>query len=433
MLSSNIAVNDRGHLTFAGLDTTALAAKYQTPLYLMDEDRIRDNCRRYKAAMAECFGAESRPLYAGKAACFKRIYEIMREENMAIDLVSPGEIHTAVRSGYPMENAFFHGNNKTDADIAYAMDCGVGYFVVDSLWELEAVEAEAERRGVRQKILLRLTPGIDPHTYAAVATGKVDSKFGVAIETGQAAAFVAAAMKAEHLDLTGYHCHVGSQVFDSEGTVYLDAAEILLRFADDMRRELGAAVQYINLGGGFGVRYTEDDPSVDIEGNIRAIAAHMKALCEKLGVSMPAVLMEPGRSIVADAGMTLYTVGAVKEIPGYKNYVSIDGGMTDNPRYALYGSKYTVHLANRMNEDCDFTADLAGRCCESGDIVQPNVRMPKPTRGDIVAVCTTGAYNYAMASNYNRIPRPPVVMLRGGEDRLAVRRESYEDLTKNDI
>lgn len=433
MLCKNIGVNDAGHLTFAGMDTVALAGKYHTPLYLMDEDRIRANCRLYKEAMTAYLGEGSYPLYASKAASFKHMYEIMKEEGMAIDLVSSGEVCTAMKAGFPMERSFFHGNNKTDFDITYAMDCGVGHFVVDNLYELEAVNDEAARRGIRQKILLRLTPGIDPHTYEAVATGKVDSKFGMAIETGQAEQILRRALELPALEVLGYHCHVGSQVFDEDGTVYLDAADIFLQFSADMNSRYGFLPAVLNLGGGFGVRYVESDPHVDIPGNIRTIADHIRQRSAQLQIPMPAILMEPGRSIVADAGMTLYSVGTLKEVPGYKNYVSIDGGMTDNPRYALYGSKYTVLSANAPLSEADFPCDVVGRCCESGDIIQPQVAMPEPDRGDIVAVCTTGAYNYSMASNYNRIPRPPVVMLSKGSSYVAVKRETYADLLLNDV
>ena len=318
-------------------------------------------------------------------------------------------------------------------DIAFAMDAGVGYFIVDSLFELDAIQAEAEKRGIVQKVLLRLTPGIDPHTYEAVATGKVDSKFGVAIETGQAEVFVVEASMCANVKVSGYHCHVGSQVFDEDGSVYTDAADIMLKFMAEMNEKYALGADILNMGGGYGVRYVESDPYVDIPANIHKVAAFVKDLAAKLNMPVPKILMEPGRSIVADAGMTLYTVGTIKKIPGYKNYTSIDGGMTDNPRFALYQSQYTVYLANRMNEENTFTSDVVGRCCESGDIIQPDVMLPEPNRGDIVAVCTTGAYNYSMASNYNRVPRPPVVMLRGGESYLAVKRESYADLLLNDV
>ena len=433
MLCSNIGINESGHLTFAGEDTVRLAAHYKTPLYFMDEDRIRENCRIYKTAMERAFGAGSYPLYASKAASFKRMYTIMQEEKMAIDVVSAGEIATAKRAGFSMERAFFHGNNKTDADVSYAMAANVGYFVADHEEELEIISREAKSRGIRQKVLLRLTPGIDPHTYEAVATGKVDSKFGVAIETGQAEHFVQHALSLPNLRLMGYHCHVGSQVFDEDGSVYHNAAKIMMTFAAEMKKKYGAELQVLDLGGGYGVRYTDADPQVNIPENIEQLAGTIKALCEELSLPMPAVLLEPGRSIVADAGMTLYTAGSTKSIPGYKNYVPVDGGMTDNPRYALYGSKYTVYLANRANEEANFRCDVVGRCCESGDIIQPNVLLPEPKRGDLIAVCTTGAYNYSMASNYNRIPRPPVVMLSGGKPTLAVRRETVDDLTALDM
>ncbi len=433
MLCSNIGINESGHLTFAGEDTVRLAAHYKTPLYLMDEDRIRENCRIYKTAMERAFGAGSYPLYASKAASFKRMYTIMQEEKMAIDVVSAGEIATAKRAGFSMERAFFHGNNKTDADISYAMAANVGYFVADHEEELEIISREAKSRGIRQKVLLRLTPGIDPHTYEAVATGKVDSKFGVAIETGQADHFVQHALSLPNLRLMGYHCHVGSQVFDEDGSVYHNAAKIMMTFAVEMKKKYGAELQVLDLGGGYGVRYTDADPQVNIPENIEQLAGTIKSLCEELSLPMPAVLLEPGRSIVADAGLTIYTAGSTKSIPGYKNYVPVDGGMTDNPRYALYGSKYTVYLANRANEEANFRCDVVGRCCESGDIIQPNVLLPEPKRGDLIAVCTTGAYNYSMASNYNRIPRPPVVMLSGGKPTLAVRRETVDDLTALDM
>ena len=433
MICSNLSVNQKGHLCLADMDTVDLAKKYGTPLYLMDEERIRERCRTYITAMRDAFGESARPLYASKAASFRALYRIMKEEGMGIDVVSSGEIYTAVSAGFPMENAYFHSNNKTDADIEFAIQNGVGYLVVDNVEELDAIDRIAAQNGVCQRILLRLTPGIDPHTYAAVATGKVDSKFGSAIETGQAEEIAAYAMTRKSIKLIGFHCHVGSQVFDSD--VFLRASEIMLDFVALMQNKHGFFTEQLDLGGGYGVRYLESHPEIDIADNIHQVADAMKAYCTKLGISLPAVRMEPGRSIVADAGMTLYTAGTVKRIPGYKNYVSVDGGMADNPRYALYGSPYTVVLANRMNAQAPkFTCTIAGRCCESGDILQENVSLPEDvTRGDIVAVLTTGAYNYSMASNYNRLGRPPVVMLANGEDKLAVRRETFEDICKNDI
>ena len=432
MICDNITVKD-GVLHFAGQSTVQLAQQYGTPLYLLDEDYIRHQCRVYQNAFKKHFGPSSRPLYASKANAFKRIYEIMKEEGMGIDVVSSGEIYTALQAGYDLSHAYFHSNNKTDGDIVYGMDNHIGYFVADNVEEIKAIEAEAGRRGIKQKVLLRLTPGIDPHTYEAVATGKVDSKFGVAIETGQADHFVQHALSLPNLRLMGYHCHVGSQVFDEDGSVYHNAAKIMLTFAADMKVKYGAELQMLDLGGGYGVRYTDADPQVNIPENIEQLAGTIKSLCEELSLPMPAVLLEPGRSIVADAGLTIYTAGRTKSIPGYKNYVPVDGGMTDNPRYALYGSKYTVYLANRANEEANFRCDVVGRCCESGDIIQPNVLLPEPKRGDLIAVCTTGAYNYSMASNYNRLPRPATVMLSGGKSYIAIRRETFEDLCACDL
>lgn len=433
MICTNITVNDKNHLCFAGRDTTELAAEYSTPLYLYDEELIREKCRIYKKAMAEHMGNGSRPVYAGKAACFKYMYEIMAQEDMCVDLVSSGEIYTALKAGFPMERAFFHGNNKTDADIAYAIDCGVGHFVVDGFDELYALDAIAKEKGVVQKVLLRVTPGIDPHTYEAVNTGKVDSKFGVAIETGQAAEFCKAALELANISLRGWHCHVGSQVFDEDHSVYHDTAEIMLSFMKEMNQRHDLSLDILNVGGGYGVRYVNSDPGIDIEQNIKNLGDFIKEYCKKLSMPVPCVLMEPGRSIVADAGMTLYSVGTIKKIPGYKNYVSIDGGMTDNPRYALYGSKYTVYNAGKVESDDKLHCDLVGRCCESDDIIQPDVSISAPKRGDIVAVCTTGAYNFSMASNYNRVGRPPVLMLTNDGEHIAVRRETLEDILSRDI
>lgn len=430
-ICENIAATGE-HLTFGGQDTVGLAEKYGTPLYLMDEDRIRHNCRVYLEAFRKHFTAGSRPLYASKACAFKQMYRIMQEEGMGVDVVSVGELCTAVQAGFDMSHAYFHGNSKTDAEIAYAMDNGIGYFVADNLEEVCAIEREAAARNVRQKVLLRLTPGIDPHTYEAVSTGKVDSKFGSAIETGQAEEITVYTMNQPHIDLVGFHCHVGSQVFAED--VFQRAGVVMLEFAAEMLRKHGFVTRCLDLGGGYGVPYVESDGKVDIAGRIGEVAEAIHETCRRLGIEEPAISMEPGRSIVADAGMTLYTVGNVKRIPGYKNYVSIDGGMTDNPRFALYGSRYTCLPANRMGEACEMNCALVGHCCESGDIIQKDTGLPETiARGDLVAVCTTGAYNYSMASNYNRFGRPPVVMLRGGEHYVAVRRETVEDVCALDI
>lgn len=431
-LCENISIGDNGHLNFAGQDTCLLAEQYGTPLYLMDENRVRHNCAIYTNAMKRYFGKDAMPLYASKAASFAKMYSIVKDEGFGTDVVSSGEIYTALKAGFPAEKMFFHSNNKTDDDIAYAIDNGVGHFVVDNVEELDAIDLIAGQKGKKQGVLLRLTPGIDPHTYAAVATGKVDSKFGSAIETGQAEEIALHALELKNISLEGFHCHVGSQVFDSD--VYIRSSEIMLEFFGTMYTKHGYVTEIFDMGGGFGVRYTTDDPVIDIEDNIRLVSEFVKSKACELGIAMPKICMEPGRSIVADAGMTLYTAGTVKRIPGYKNYVSIDGGMADNPRFALYGSRYTLMLASRANDECTFKCSVVGRCCESGDIIQENVMLPDGIkRGDVIAVATTGAYNYSMSSNYNRLGKPAVVMLKNGTSYVAVKRESLEDIASNDV
>ena len=430
-ICDNITRDNDGRLLFAGQDAGALAERWGTPLYLMDEERVRSNCRRILEAVKSSFGEKGGVLYAGKAASFTKMVSITSEEGLGLDVVSAGEILTALRAGCDMENVFFHGNCKTDRDISFAMERKVGYFVVDSEDELYALEEEASRRDMTQKILLRITPGIDPHTFEEVATGVVDSKFGSAIETGCAMDITEKALACSHLCLEGFHCHSGSQIFLKE--VFEDTARIMMGFMLRVREKTGFTASVLDLGGGFGVRYTEEDPLIDIASFIEAAAGIVTGSCERESYPLPRVYFEPGRSVAADAGMTLYTVGAVKHIPGYRTYAAVDGGMGDNPRYALYKSSYTV-LPAREDGSGDMKCDLVGRCCESGDIIQRDVMLPSSLkRGDIVAVCTTGAYNYSMASNYNRLGHPPVVMLSGNDSFIAVNRESEEDLLAEDV
>ena len=431
LLYPNLAIGENGHLLFDGRDTVELAETYGTPLILLSEDRVREHCRAYAEAIAAFLPAGSGALYASKALSFRQIYPIVASEGLGADVVSPGELATALSAGFPAERIFFHGNNKTDADLRFALERGVGTIVVDNLEELARLDELAGEAGRRQGILLRITPGIDPHTHAKISTGRVDSKFGSAIETGAADAIVAAALAAEHVSLLGFHCHIGSQIFDA--APFIDAAEIMLAFMARVRREHGFTARTLNLGGGFGVRYTEGDPEVAVAVHIRELGEAVTRACEREGLERPSILLEPGRSLVADAAITLYTVGSVKEIPGFRNYVSIDGGMTDNPRYTLYQAKYTMLLANRAAEPAEFPATIGGRCCESGDLLGEGVAIARPVRGDLLAVLTTGAYTYSMASNYNRVCRPPIVILRGGEDRLGVRRETFDDLMACDM
>ncbi len=429
-LCENVEIKDN-ELFFASQKVSSLAEKYGTPLYLMDEDRIRERIRSFKNAVKNTFGEKGRVLYASKAASFKRIYEIMKEEEMGIDVVSSGEIFTAFKASFPLENAYFHSNNKTDEDISFAMEKGVGFFVADNKEELLSIEREAEKRGIKQNVLLRITPGIDPHTYAAVATGKVDSKFGSAIKTGAAEEILKFSLSLGSVNTVGFHCHVGSQVFDSE--IFLLTAEVMLKFVADMKAKYNFNCQKLDLGGGFGVPYLTEQPTLNIGEVIAQTGFFIKEKVKELNIEMPEILFEPGRSIVADSGMTVYKVGSVKKIPEFRNYVSVDGGMTDNIRYCLYGSRYSFLTTTQLENIKQMKASVVGRCCESGDILGEDISLPENIkRGDYLAVLTTGAYNYSMSSNYNRIPRPPVVMLKDGENYVAVRRERVEDLTSLD-
>ncbi len=431
MLHKNISILENGHLAFSGVDVVSLADKYGTPLYVTDENKIRENCREYKAAIEKYFGSDSLPLYASKALCYKDIYRIMKSERMCIDVVSGGELYTALSVGFPAERIYFHGNNKTLSEISLGLENKIGGFIVDNFDELECLNTEAGKRGIEQNILLRLSPGIDPHTHRAVVTGNVDSKFGVAIETGQALEFVQKAIEAENLNLEGIHCHIGSQIFDK--FPFTDAAKNMLDFALEVKNKLDYEFKKINLGGGIGVRYTENDPTVTIDEIFCEIKKELDKLINERGLYKPTFLFEMGRYICGDAGMTLYTVGSVKNITGYKSYVCIDGGMCDNPRYALYQSKYTVYNASHADYERDFVASVAGRCCESGDLIGEDMELQRFNRGDILAVAVTGAYNYAMSSNYNRVPKPAMVSVSNGTEKLVIKRESYEDILKNEL
>ena len=431
MLQTNHSINAAGHLAVAGVDTVALAAKYGTPLYVMDEARLRENMRRYADILAQYFPAGSMPLMASKALSIKEIYRIADDEGIGADVVSAGELYTALSAGFPADKLYFHGSAKTVEEIRMGVKAGIRCFVVDNFEELKRIGRVAGEEGVAQHILVRVTPGIDPHTFAAVDTGRVDSKFGVAIETGQAFELTKLALDTPNVILDGFHCHIGSQIFEAEP--FLKAVDIMTQFIAEIRERLGFTASVLNLGGGIAVPYIYRDPKIDLDGYIRAISEHLAERCETLGLPVPVVLMEPGRSTVADAGITLYTVQNIKVIPGYKKYVAVDGGMTDNPRYALYGAEHTAVVANKAGLPADQIVTIAGRCCESDALIGENMALQSAEVDDIIAVLVTGAYNFSMASNYNRVPRPPVVMLRDGEDRVVVRRETLEDVVALDI
>ena len=432
ILYENFKINSKGHLEIGGCDAHDLAETYGTPLYVMDENRLRQNCRAYKNAVKKYFGEDGGDIaFASKALSFLGIYRIIDEERLSTDIVSPGELETVKAAGFPLSKAYFHGNNKTDFDIELGLQNNIGIFVADNTEEIEALDRLCAKYGKKQKMLLRLSPGVDPHTHPKIQTGGIDSKFGIAIGTGQALEAAGYALGCKNIELAGIHCHIGSQIFDIE--YYLKAASAMLGFAKELKGTYGHKTEILNLGGGFGVKYIDSQSSLDIDAGVGKIAQTIKARCGELKIDIPKIVFEPGRSIVADAGATLYTVGSNKNITGYKRYVSVDGSMADNPRFALYEAPYTVIAANRADEKCTITAAIVGRCCESGDFLQENVNLPDVRRGDTLAFLVTGAYNYSMASNYNRLPKPAMVFVKEGKSTVAVKRETYENLMKNEV
>lgn len=430
MISGHLGICENT-LTIGGVDTVSLAKEYGTPLYVFDENKIRQCCRAYVSSVDKFYGGNGRIHYASKAMCTKEMCRIMAEENLGIDVVSGGELYTAKAAGFPMEKVCFHGNNKTPDEIAMALELGVGRFVVDNEFELETLSRMAKEKGVTASVLFRIKPGIDAHTHDFVKTGQIDSKFGVALETGEALDIIKKAVKTENINYCGIHCHIASQVFDVKP--FCDAAEVMMDFIKVIKDETGADTNELNLGGGFGVAYTEGETSVNYEIFMEAVSEVIHKKAEEHGVILPFILMEPGRSIVASAGITLYTIGGIKEIPNIRTYVSVDGGMSDNPRYILYQSEYTFCVANKVSEPKTETVTIAGKCCESGDLLGEGVKLQKAEIGDTLAVLTTGAYNYSMASHYNRIPNPAVLMVKDGKARVIVKRETYEDIIKNDL
>ena len=431
MLTPNLTVSPEGHLLIGGADTVALAKQHGTPLYVMDENMIRESCRGYNDVIRDEYAGRGLICYASKAFSCKEIYRIVDSEGLGADCISDGEMYTALAAGMPAEKIVLHGNSKTDTELAMAVDKGIGRIVADNLPELERLNAVAAAKGKRAKVLLRIKPGIDAHTHEFVQTGKIDSKFGFALETGEALEAVRIASAYPNLELAGLHCHIGSQILDTEP--FAEAARVMVRFMAEIRSSLGITLTELNLGGGPGIRYTEEDDPKPFGEIVRAILGALKDTCAALDFPEPFVLFEPGRSIVGGAGLTLYTVMAKKTIPNIRTYVLIDGGMCDNPRYALYQSRYEALVANRAGQPRSETVTLGGKCCESGDLIGEGMPLQAAENGDIVAVLATGAYNYSMAMNYNRNPRAEVVMVKDGQARTVVRRESYEDLVRNDV
>lgn len=431
MISNSFDINSKGHLTIGGVDSIELAKKYGTPMYAIDEDAVRNNCALFRESINEHYDGNGLCVYASKAFCCKEICRVIAEENCGLDVVSGGEIYTALKAGFPMDRVFFHGNNKTYDEIKFALDSKVGRIIVDNLTELKMLNALCEELSTEANIYFRVKPGVDAHTHDFIRTGQIDSKFGFAYETGEALEAIRECIKYERVNLVGLHCHIGSQIFDIEP--FVTAANIMIDFMKEAKDKLGVTLSELDLGGGFGIKYTDSDTPIPYDAFMGPVANKVKSLCEEYGMSVPKIIIEPGRSIIAPAGATLYTVGNVKTIPNVRTYVSIDGGMGDNPRYILYGSKYELLCANKASEPKDTVVTVAGKCCESGDLIQENAPLQKVEAGDIVAVLATGAYNYSMASNYNRIPRLPVVFVKNGEDRLVIRRETYEDIISCDL
>ena len=430
-VSDALGVNNDGNLTFSGVDTVSLAKEYGTPLYVMNEEGIRKNCQSFKNAVDNYYDGNGLILYASKAFCCKEMCRIIMSEGLGLDVVSNGELQTALSVNFPAEKIFFHGNNKQYFELENAIEAGIGCIIADNLGELDDINEIAENLGKTVKVMLRIKPGVDAHTHEFIKTGQIDSKFGFALENEEAIEAVKLALSLKNIDLVGLHCHIGSQIFDEEP--FEHTAEIMISFMADIKAQTGVELKTLNLGGGFGVKYVESDSAIPFENYIKNASAVLKRECQKHGLAVPFILMEPGRSIVGCEGITLYTVGAIKDIKNVRKFVSVDGGMSDNPRYALYRAEYTAVIANKAAQKSDEIVTVAGKCCESGDLIQENCPLQKAEKGDILAVLTTGAYNFSMASNYNRIPRPPVVMLKDGKSRIIVKRETVEDVLKNDL
>ena len=430
-VSENLTVNEKNHLVIGENDTVELAKEYGTPLYVMDEDLIRKNMRVYKNAMDKYYSGNGLVLYANKAFCTLFTMRLAKEEGLGIDVVSGGELYTAIKAEFPMDKVYFHGNNKTVQELKMAVENGVGHIIVDNIYELEKINEIAKEHGIIQNIMFRIKPGVDAHTHSFIQTGQIDSKFGVALENGEAFEISQTAHGMSNVNPDGIHCHIGSQIFDIEP--FEKAAEIMMNFAADLKDKLGLTITKLNLGGGYGIMYTENDDPVPYDEYIKNVSETVKKTAKDRGIECPFILMEPGRSIVASAGITLYTVGGVKDIKNVRKYISVDGGMSDNPRYIMYESEYTAVIANNANADKTEKVTIAGKCCESGDLLITDTMMPKINVGDTLAVLATGAYNYSMSSNYNRIPRPAVVAVSGGNSKVVVKRETYEDMIRNDI
>ncbi|UOY94501.1 diaminopimelate decarboxylase [Ectobacillus sp. JY-23] len=420
-------INEQGYLEIGGVEAEEIAMQYGTPVLVYDEELIRMQCRKYKEAFSKS-GFSYKVSYASKAFLCKQLVKLIEEEGFALDVVSGGELYTALQAGFPAERIHFHGNNKTVQEMQMGLEAHIGCFVVDNFWELELLHTLAEQRRQKVDILLRITPGIEASTHAYITTGQDDSKFGFSVKNGQAMQAARIAAKQPFYNLIGVHCHIGSQIFETVG--FVKAVEVMTCFFKRVQEE-GHRMHVLNLGGGFGIRYNEDDGPLPIKEYIEAMIKEVEKAFYK-EKDLPAIWIEPGRSIVGEAGTTLYTIGAIKEIPGVRKYISVDGGISDNIRPALYKARHEAMIANRNDEQKELVS-VAGKCCESGDMLVWDILLPKVRSGDILAVSCTGAYTYAMSNNYNKMPRPAVVFISGGKVRQVIRRETYEDLLRNEL
>lgn len=416
-----------GHLMVGGCDTVDLARRFGTPLFVLDEETIRTQCRRYLMAFRE-LDPEAEIIYAGKAFLSLAMCKLIEEEGLSLDVSSGGEIYLAHRAGFPTERMYFHGNNKTPDELKLALGADVKRIVVDSANELDLLNRLARDEGKRVPILMRLTPGIIPTTHAYVQTGAEDSKFGFGLSDGVALKATEKALAMENLDLRGFHAHIGSQIFVLHS--YAKAIEVIVAFILEVKMKLGFEVGELNAGGGLGIKYRVTDEPSSVEEYAKVIVGGIRKETGKLGLKMPRVMIEPGRSIIGNAGMTLYTIGTIKRIPRVRTYISVDGGMSDNLRPMLYGAVYEAIIANKANVKPTRRVTIAGKHCESGDILIEDARISEPEIGDILCTPATGAYGYVMANNYNKQPRPAVVMVKDGQARVIVRRETYEDLLR---
>lgn len=426
---TNQQINEAGHLTIGGVDATKLAAQYQTPLAVYDVLKIRDQIRRFKSVF-EDNGVDYAVSYASKAFATIAMYQVIDQEDAHIDVVSGGELYTAIQAGFPMAHVSFHGNNKSQAELEMAVSNHVGVIVLDNFHEIELLNDVLEAHDTSAAVMMRITPGVSAHTHEYISTGQEDSKFGFDLNSGQAAKALQQVLANPRMNMLGIHAHIGSQIFELNG--FQMAADKLVEIAADWHAQFGYQPEVINVGGGFGIQYTKDDHPLAPEAFVDAIVKTIKQSASDRGLDMPAVWIEPGRSIAGPAGYSLYTVGSRKDVPGLQSYLTVDGGMGDNIRPALYQAEYEAVLANDPAAKPTETVHLAGKYCESGDILIDNAKLPATKPGDVVAILDTGAYGYSMASNYNRNPRPAVVFVENGESALVVERESYADLTRLD-